>query len=259
MRAFMLSIDGKVAIITGGAMGMGRHTAELFAKAGGKVVVADFNEEEGNKVVDSIKSDGGEALYVKVDVSDEEQVKDMVKQTVDHFGRLDIAVNNAAITPDDKPIADMDMSYYDKLMSVDLKGVALCLKYEIKQMLEDNVEGGSIINTSSVSGIRPQPNNPAYVAAKHGVIGLTKQAAMDYSNKGIRINSVAPGVIDTPMLRGAIEQFGFDPEEYAKQLSMLDRFAQAEEVAQANLWLASDLSSFVTGAVLNVDGGYTSM
>lgn len=178
----MLSIDGKVAIITGGAMGMGRHTAELFAKAGGKVVVADFNEEEGNKVVDSIKSDGGEALYVKVDVSDEEQVKDMVKQTVDHFGRLDIAVNNAAITPDDKPIADMDMSYYDKLMSVDLKGVALCLKYEIKQMLEDNVEGGSIINTSSVSGIRPQPNNPAYVAAKHGVIGLTKQATMDYSN-----------------------------------------------------------------------------
>ncbi len=120
-------------------------------------------------------------------------------------------------------------------------------------------QGGSIINTSSVSGIRPQPGNPVYIAAKHGVIGLTKSAAMDYSPLGIRVNAVAPGAIDTPMLRGALKQFGFEPEAYAKQLSMLGRFAQANEVAQANLWLASDLSSFVTGAVISVDGGYTAM
>lgn len=254
----MLTLDGKVAIITGAAMGMGKSTAELFAELGAKVVVADYNEEEGNKVVESIKADGGEASFVKVDVSNEEQVKNMVQFTVDTYGKLDVAVNNAAITPDDKPLADIDMDYYDKLMAVDLRGVILSMKYELQQMEKDGTKG-SIINTSSVSGIRPQPANPAYVAAKHAVIGATKSAAMDYSPKGIRINSVAPGAIDTPMLQGALDQFGFDPVEYAKQLSMLGRFAQASEVAQANAWLASDLSSYVTGTVLNVDGGYTSM
>jgi NAD(P)-dependent dehydrogenase (short-subunit alcohol dehydrogenase family) len=254
----MLTLDGKVAIITGAAMGMGKSTAELFAELGAKVVVADYNEEEGNKVVESIKADGGEASFVKVDVSNEEQVKNMVQFTVDTYGKLDVAVNNAAITPDDKPLADIDMDYYDKLMAVDLRGVILSMKYELQQMEKDGTKG-SIINTSSVSGIRPQPGTPAYIAAKHAVIGVTKSAAMDYSPKGIRINSVAPGAIDTPMLQGALDQFGFDPVEYAKQLSMLGRFAQASEVAQANAWLASDLSSYVTGTVLNVDGGYTSM
>lgn len=254
----MLTLDGKVAIITGAAMGMGKSTAELFAELGAKVVVADYNEEEGNKVVESIKADGGEASFVKVDVSNEEQVKNMVQFTVDTYGKLDVAVNNAAITPDDKPLADIDMDYYDKLMAVDLRGVILSMKYELQQMEKDGTKG-SIINTSSVSGIRPQPGTPAYIAAKHAVIGVTKSAAMDYSPKGIRINSVAPGAIDTPMLQGALDQFGFDPVEYAKKLSMLGRFAQASEVAQANAWLASDLSSYVTGTVLNVDGGYTSM
>lgn len=143
-------------------------------------------------------------------------------------------------------------------MSIDLKGVALCLKYELQQMMKQG-DGGSIINTSSVSGIRPQPGTPAYIAAKHAVIGLTKTAAMDYSPHQIRVNSVAPGAIDTPMLQGALVQFGLDPVDYAKQLSMLGRFAQPEEVAEPNLWLASDDSSYVTGTVLNVDGGYTAM
>lgn len=254
----MLNLNDKVAIVTGAAMGMGRSTAELFAQAGAKVIIADFNEEEGRKVEDHIKEEGGEATFVKVDVSDEASVKQMVETTVETYGRLDVAVNNAAVSPDDKKIADMDMDYYDKLMSVDLKGVVLCLKYEIQQML-DQGEGGSIVNTSSVSGIRPQPDNPAYVAAKHGVIGITKQAAMDYGEHNIRVNSVAPGAIDTPMLRDALEHFGFDPDAYAKQLSMLNRFAKSEEVAQANLWLVSDLASYVTGAVLTVDGGYTAM
>jgi len=254
----MNRLENKVAIITGGAQGMGAVTAELFAKEGAKVVIADFNEEKGIEQTNKIKAAGGECSFVKTDVSKSEDVKNMVKFTVDTYGRLDIAINNAAITPDDKPIADFDEAYWDRLMSVDLKGVALSLKYEIKQMMEQG-NGGSIVNTSSVSGIRPQPGTPAYIAAKHAVIGLTKSAAMDYSPHNIRINSVAPGAIDTPMLRGALEQFNLNPEEYAKQLSMLGRFAQPEEVAHANLWLASDDSSFVTGAVYAVDGGYTAM
>ncbi|WP_018478895.1 SDR family NAD(P)-dependent oxidoreductase [Pontibacter roseus] len=254
----MKKLENKVAIITGGAQGMGAVTAELFAKEGAKVVIADFNVEKGQEQTNKIKAAGGECSFVKTDVSKSEDVQQMVKFTVETYGRLDIALNNAAITPDDKPIADFDEAYWDRLMSIDLKGVALCLKYEVRQMMAQGA-GGSIICTSSVSGIRPQPGTPAYIAAKHAVIGLTKSAAMDYSPHGIRINSVAPGAIDTPMLRGALEQFGLNAEEYAKQLSMLGRFAKAEEVAQANLWLASDDSSFVTGAVYAVDGGYTAM
>ncbi|WP_281242156.1 SDR family NAD(P)-dependent oxidoreductase [Aliicoccus persicus] len=195
-------------------------------------------------------------MFGQVDVSDEASVEHMVKATVDHYGTLDIAINNAAITPDDKPLTETDFEYWDKLMAVDLKGVALSLKYELRQFeKEGNV--GSIVNTPSASEVRPQPANSAYVAAKYSVIGLTKNAAMDYLPKGIRINTVAPVAIDTPMLRGAIEQCGLEPDSYAKQLSMLGRFAQAEEVAQTYLWLASDGSSYVTGAVINVDGGYT--
>ncbi|RYY44645.1 MAG: SDR family oxidoreductase, partial [Chitinophagaceae bacterium] len=227
-------------------------------KEGAKVVIADFNEEKGMEQTNKIKAAGGDCSFVKTDVSNSEDVQNMIQFTVATYGKLDVAINNAAITPDDKPIADFDEAYWDRLMSIDLKGVALSLKYEIKQMMMQG-GGGSIICTSSVSGIRPQPGTPAYIAAKHAVIGLTKSAAMDYSPHGIRINSVAPGAIDTPMLRGALEQFNLNAEEYAKQLSMLGRFAKAEEVAQANLWLASDDSSFVTGAVYAVDGGYTAM
>lgn len=254
----MNTLKGKVAIVTGAAMGMGASTAELFAEEGAKVVVADFNEEVGKKETKKIIHAGGEAAFVEVDVSDTEQVKEMVKFTVEKYGKLDVAVNNAAHKPDDKPLADMDEELFDAVISVDLIGLALCMKYELKQMMEQD-EGGSIINISSVSGIRPQPANPAYVAAKHGVIGLTKNGAMDYSPHGIRINSVAPGAVDTPMLRTALKEFDFDPDQYAKKLSMLGRFAQSDEIAQASLWLASDLSSYVTGAVVPVDGGYTSM
>ncbi len=254
----MKRLQNKVAIITGGAMGMGAATAELFANEGAKVVIADYNEEKGLAQVEKIRAAGGEASFVKTDVSKAADVEQMVKFTVDTYGRLDIALNNAAITPDDKPLADFDEAYWERLMAVDLKGVALSLKYELKQMMVQG-GGGSIINTSSVSGIRPQPGTPAYIAAKHAVIGLTKSAAMDYSPHKIRVNTVAPGAIDTPMLRGALEQFGFDPEAYAKQLSMLGRFADANEVAKAHLWLASDDASYVTGAVISVDGGYTAM
>lgn len=250
-------LQDKVAIITGSAMGMGEATARLFAEAGAKVVVADFNQEKGQAVADSIVADGGEAFFVQVDVSKSEAVKAMVAATVERYGRLDVAVNNAALTPDQKPIHEFDEDYWDRLMSVDLKGVALCLKYEIQQLLAQG-DGGSIINISSVSGFRPQPGNPAYIAAKHGVVGLTKNVALDYGSHNIRVNSVAPGAIDTPMLRGALEEMGIDPVAYAPQLSLLNRFGQASEIAEASLWLASDQSSYVTGTTIHADAGYTS-
>ena len=250
-------LQGKVAIVTGAAMGMGEATAKLFAEAGAKVAVADFNAERGQEVAAAIQAAGGEATFVRVDISKAEEAERMVADTVAAFGRLDAAVNNAALTPDDKPVSDFDEDYWDRLMAVDLKGTALCMKYELRQMIAQG-DGGSIVNISSVSGFRPQPNNIAYVAAKHGVVGMTKVAALENGDKGIRVNSVAPGAIDTPMLRGALEQFGLDADEYAPQLSLLNRFGQAEEIAQASLWLASDLSSYVTGTTLHVDAGYTS-
>ncbi|VEI13591.1 SDR family NAD(P)-dependent oxidoreductase [Trueperella bialowiezensis] len=252
----LFSVENMSVIITGAGQGMGASAAEVFGEAGARVVVADFNDKTGPEVVDRIKKAGGEAAFFKVDVSDEEQVAEMVKFAVKTYGRLDAAINNAARTPDNKPLAEMDIDAFDAVMNVDLRGVALCLKYELKQMLEQG-QGGSIINTASVSGIRPQPGTPAYVAAKHGVIGLTKQAAMDYSPYGIRVNAIAPGAIDTPMLRNALIEFGLEPESYAKELSMLGRFGRPDEIAKSYLWLASDLSSFVTGTTLEVDGGYS--
>ncbi|MCX5400381.1 SDR family NAD(P)-dependent oxidoreductase [Streptomyces sp. NBC_00102] len=250
-------LEGKVAIVTGAAMGMGAATAILFAEAGAKVVAADMNEERGRAVVAEIEAAGGTAVFHQVNIADSAQVKGMVEAAVAAFGRLDVAVNNAALTPDDKLTAEFDEDYWDRLMSVDLKGNALCLKYELQQLIAQG-DGGSIVNISSVSGFRPQPANPAYVAAKHGVNGLTKTAAMEYGAQNIRVNAVAPGAIDTPMLRGALDQFGFTEEEYAPQLSLLNRFGQPREVAQASLWLASDQASYVTGSVIHVDAGYTS-
>ncbi|NCU18212.1 SDR family oxidoreductase [Bacillus sp. P1(2020)] len=250
-------LEGKVAIVTGAAMGMGKATAKLFAEARTKVIVADFNEEKGLETVKEILEAGGTAHFIKVDVSDSEQVQNMVKGTIEKYHRLDVAVNNTALTPDDKLVSEFDEEYWDRLMAVDLKGVALCMKYELQQLITQG-EGGSIINTSSVSGFRPQPQNIAYVAAKHGVVGMTKGAALENGHHNIRVNSVAPGAIDTPMLRGALEQFGLKEEDYAPQLSILNRFGKPEEVAQASLWLASDLSSYVTGTTIHVDAGYTS-
>jgi NAD(P)-dependent dehydrogenase (short-subunit alcohol dehydrogenase family) len=249
-------LEGKTAIVTGAAMGMGEATARLFAEAKANVVIADFNEEKGRQAAESIAADtGAQTLFVKVDVSDPAQVKAMVEATVERFGRLDVAVNNAALTPDNGLASEFDEDYWDRLMAVDLKGAALCQKYELQQLIAQG-DGGSIINISSVSGFRPQPNNIAYVAAKHGVVGMTKVAAMENGQHNIRVNSVAPGAIDTPMLRGALEEFGLDEESYAPQLSLLNRFGQPREIAEATLWLASDASSYVTGTVIHADAGY---
>jgi NAD(P)-dependent dehydrogenase (short-subunit alcohol dehydrogenase family) len=250
-------LDGKVAIVTGAAMGMGEATARVFAAAGAHVLVSDINPELGQATVERIQSDGGSASFVRTDVSNAGDAEAMVRTAVELYGRLDCAVNNAAVTPDTHSIADLDEEEFDRVLAVDLKGVALCLKYEVSRMLEQG-DGGAIVNIGSVSSFRPQPNNAAYVAAKHGVIGLTKVASLENAPRGIRVNTVCPGAIDTPMIRGAMETVGTTEAEFAPVLSLLGRFGQPEEVAQASLWLCSDQSSYVTGAVLAVDAGYTS-
>jgi NAD(P)-dependent dehydrogenase (short-subunit alcohol dehydrogenase family) len=176
-------LDGKVAIVTGAAMGMGEATARVFAAAGAHVLVSDINPELGEATVERIRRDGGSASYCRTDVSSAADAEAMVRTAVERHGRLDCAVNNAAVTPDTHPVAELDEQEFDRVLAVDLKGVALCLKYEVAQMLEQG-DGGSIVNIGSVSSFRPQPNNAAYVAAKHGVIGLTKVASLENAPLG---------------------------------------------------------------------------
>ncbi|MGA2011832.1 MAG: glucose 1-dehydrogenase [Solirubrobacteraceae bacterium] len=251
------ALDGKVAIITGAAMGMGEATARVFAAAGAHVLVSDVNEELGRATAERITHDGGSAAFCRADVARAGDVETMVRTAVDRFGRLDCAVNNAAVTPDTHPIAELDEAEFDRILAVDLKGVALCLKYEIAQMLSQG-DGGAIVNIGSVSSFRPQPENAAYTAAKHGVIGLTKVASLENGPRGIRVNTVCPGAIDTPMIRGSLETVGMTEAEFAPVISLLGRFGRPEEVAQASLWLCSEQASYVTGAALAVDAGYTS-
>lgn len=248
-------LDGKVAIVTGAGMGMGAATARLFAARGAQVIVSDINAAAGEETLASIREAGGTAEFVACDVTDEAQVEALVARTVETFGKLDCAVNNAAITPDVLPIAEADMVVFDKVLNVDLRSVMLCMKYEIRQFLAQGSQG-SIVNVGSVSSFRPQPNNAAYVAAKHGVIGLTKTGSLEYAPRGIRVNAVLPGAIDTPMLRGALEHNNFTEEEFAPALSLFGRFGKPEEVAEASAWLCSDAASYVTGHSLAVEGGY---
>jgi glucose 1-dehydrogenase len=251
------TLEGKVAIVTGGAMGMGEATARVFAAAGAHVLVSDVDSERGQAVVNGIEAGGGSASFCRTDVSKAADAETMVRTAVERYGRLDCAVNNAAVTPDTHPIAELDEAEWDRILAVDLKGVVLCLKYEVAQMLSQG-DGGAIVNIGSVSAHRPQPANAAYVAAKHGVLGLTKVASLENAPQGIRVNTVCPGAIDTPMIRGALETVGLTEQEFAPVLSLFGRFGKPEEVAQASLWLCSDQASYVTGAILNVDAGYTS-
>lgn len=250
------SLEGKVAIVTGGAMGMGEATTRLFAEAGASVLLADRNEEVGHQVAAEIRAAGGTVVFHAVDISSSPGVKDMVKAAVNHFGRLDVAVNNAAVPPDTHQIHELDEDEFDNIIAVNLRGVALCMKHEIAQMIAQG-DTGSIVNTASVNGFRPQFNSTAYSASKHAVIGMTKVAALENGARGIRVNAVAPGAIETPMLMGAVELSGGSLDASAAVLTLFNRLGRPEEVAQANLWLASDLSSFVTGETLCVDAGYT--
>lgn len=250
-------VAGKVALVTGAGVGMGAATAELFAELGAKVLVADIDEATGNDTAERITSRGGTASFVAVDVSDAAATEAMVQAAVERYGRLDCAVNNAAVTPDTHPVTELDEAEFDRVIAVDLKGVALCMRAELAQFHAQG-DGGAIVNIGSVSSFRPQPNNLAYVAAKHAVIGMTKVASLENAPAGIRVNTVCPGAIDTPMLRGALDTIGATEEEFAPALSLLGRFGQPSEVAEANVWLCSDAASYITGAALVVDAGYTS-
>jgi NAD(P)-dependent dehydrogenase (short-subunit alcohol dehydrogenase family) len=246
---------GKTAIVTGGGSGMGRATADAFAAAGANIVVADISEEAGKETVSLIEARSGNAIFTRTDVANAADVEAMVTAAVTSFGRLDFAMNGAAIENETTPIADCEEATFDRLIAVNLKSVFLCMKYEIRAMQRSG-SGGAIVNIASTNAFRPQHNQTAYTASKHGVLGLTRAAAIDYAGAGIRINAVCPGAIDTPMLNEAIVARGRDPQDVIKRLSLLGRFGQPSEIANAVLWLCSDLSSFTVGHALAVDAGY---
>lgn len=246
-------LQGKVAIITGGTSGIGHEAAMLFSKAGAKVVVAGRREKEGNDCVAAIKAAGGEGLFVKTDVAKAADVQAMVQKTAEKFGRLDVAFNNAGIEGTWVPVVEQAEEDWDRVMDINLKGVWLSLKYEVQQMLKQG-GGGTIVNMSSVAGLMGSAGAAAYCASKHGVIGLTRSAALEYATQGIRVNAVCPAVIETAM---ADRLFG-DPEVGKRILAMhpIGRFGTALEIAEAVLWLCSDKSSFMTGHYIVLDGGF---
>jgi len=245
---------GKVALVTGAAGGMGRATAQAFAAAGAKVVAADIAADEGEQTAKLIRGNGGEAVFVRTDVSDAADVEAAVATAVNEYGGLDCAANMAAIETETTFLADCEEATFDRLVAVNLRSIFLCLKYEIRAMLQRG--GGSIVNIASTNSFRPLPKQAVYTATKHGVIGLTKTAAIEYAGKGIRVNAVAPGAIDTPMLRGAIAARGSDEAEVISRLSLVGRFGDPAEIANAVLWLCSDRSTYTIGHTLAVDGGY---
>ncbi len=241
----------KVALVTGASFGIGKATALAFAKKGAKVVLADWKENP--ETMDLIKSLGVEVLFVKCDVSKASDVKALIEKTIATFGHLDYAYNNAGIEGVSAPVNECTEENWDKTIDINLKGVWLCMKYEIIEMLKQGK--GAIVNCSSVAGLVGFQGLPAYVASKHGIIGLTKTAALENAKLGIRVNAVCPGVIQTPMIdrltgkkKEAIEQF--------TALEPMGRFGLPEEIANAVIWLCSDESSFVTGHAMPVDGGW---
>jgi NAD(P)-dependent dehydrogenase (short-subunit alcohol dehydrogenase family) len=248
------SFEGKVALVTGAASGMGRATALAFAAAGARVVAADVAVDGGEETVALIGKNGGEAVFARTDVSSAVDVAAAVDIAVSRFGGLDCAANVAAIETETTLLADCEEDTFDRLVAVNLKSVFLCLKYEIGAMLRRG--GGAIVNIASTNSFRPLPKQAVYTATKHGVVGLTKTAAIEYAGAGIRVNAVAPGAIDTPMLRAAMDARGSKEADVVARLSLLDRFGSPEEIANAVLWLCSDQSSYTMGHVLAVDGGY---
>jgi len=244
----------KVALITGAASGMGLATARAFARSGATVVLADVNERKVKTAAEELASGGHRTLAVACDVSDAGQVKKMVEQTVATFGRLDAAFNNAGIQSDATELADVSEDECDRILDINLRGVFTCMKYELIQMRKQG--SGAIVNCSSLGGFVGVPGRAAYHAAKHGIHGLTKSAALEYAARGIRINAVAPGIIDTPMVAGMKQAEAGVIEEMMRDVP-IGRLGRAEEVADAVLWLCSPGSTFVIGHALAIDGGYT--
>jgi NAD(P)-dependent dehydrogenase (short-subunit alcohol dehydrogenase family) len=248
----MSQFVGKVALITGGNAGIGRAAAIEFAKQGAKVVVSGRREKEGHEVIAEIKALGGEAIFVKTDVSKASDVKAMIEQTLAKFGRLDFAFNNAGVEQMLTPLPEQTEEAYDQIMDINVKGVWLSLKHEIPAMLKTG--GGAIVNNSSVAGLLGFAMAPVYVASKHAVIGLTKSVALEYAKQHVRINAVAPGAIETRMFR----DFASAPEvkQSLESAIPIGRIGQPEEIASTVVWLCSDGASFVTGQTFAIDGGY---
>ena len=247
---------GKVAIVTGASLGIGRATARMFAARGARVVVADVEEEEGKRTVATIAEAGGEATFVRTDVADAGDVAGMVAAAVDSYGRLDYAFNNAGIGGRGSLVlktADWDEAQFDDFIRVNLKGVWLCMKHEIVQMLAQG--GGAIVNMSSGAGLVGVRNISPYVASKHGVMGLTRTGGAEYASLGIRINAVCPGVVLTERIRAEFE-LRPELEQIRHNAHPLGRMGHPDEIAEAVLWLCSDAASFVIGHGLAVDGGY---
>lgn len=250
----MSELDGRVAIVTGATGGMGRAITRRLADAGANVMATDLTDRDADDLLASCIDAIGEVRFVAGDVADAADVKAVVDAAVSGFGGLQCAVNAAAIEFETVPLAECADDDYDRMMAVNVRGVFLAMKHEIRAMLEAGT-GGSIVNIASTNAYKPQHGQPAYTASKHAVLGLTRSAAMDYARHDIRINCICPGAIDTPMLRNAMERRNRDADDTAKRLSMFRRFGEPTEIADAALWLCSDASSFTTGHALAVDGG----
>ena len=247
------TVDGRVALVTGGSGGIGRATALEFARQGAKVVVSDLLLEAGQETVRLIGAAGGQATFIKTDVTRAAEVQALVGQTAETYGRLDCAFNNAGIEGGMAKTGDYKEERWEQVIRINLKGVWLCMKYEIQHMLGRG--GGAIVNTASVAGLVGFRYGPAYVASKHGVNGLTKTAALEYAKAGIRVNAVCPGVIRTPMFERGLQKNPHLEERFAG-VHPVGRIGQPEEIARAVVWLCSPAASFVTGTQLPVDGGF---
>ncbi|MEF8812955.1 MAG: glucose 1-dehydrogenase [Halovenus sp.] len=250
----MSSVENGVVVVTGGSSGIGERTAIEFAAEGAQVVVADVNEDGGTETVATIEDEGGTARFVRTDVTDPDDTRAMVEAAFDAYGRLDYAFNNAGVDGELLPVTDYPDDDWDRVVSVNLSGVFNCMKAELNRMQKQD-SGGVIVNNASVFGKVGFANSSAYVAAKHGVLGLTKTAALENGETGVRINAICPGFIDTELMRESLDD---EAIEQVKALHPVDRLGTKEEVADAVLWLCSDGASFVTGEALDVDGGYLS-
>jgi len=250
-------LQGKSIIVTGGSTGIGRASALRIAAEGAAVTVADVNEAAAREVVEAITAGGGSAQFIRTDVTRTSEVRAMIASAVEAYGRLDGALNNAGIEGTFTNIVKMTEDDYDRTVAVDLKGVWLCVKYQVEQLLAQGA-GGSIVSTASVAGLIGTRGGSAYCAAKHGVVGLTRAVALEYARKKIRVNAVCPGIIETPMLERMTSETGITHDALVAQEPMA-RLGEAREIGEAVVWLLSDLASFVTGVALPVDGGYTAI